>query len=293
MKMKTGIGGKLFDGCNVLFMIALMVVTLYPLLYVLFASFSDPVRVSAERGILLYPVGFTLDGYELVFRNPNIWNGFKNTFLYVLAGTAFSLASTALGAYTLSRKGLMWNKILMIMVVVTMFFSGGLIPLFLVVKSLGMVNTLWAVILPNAVSAYNLIVMRTFFQNIPGELIESAKIDGAHDATVFLRIVLPLSWAVVAVIGLFYAVSEWNSWFNASIFLRDRTMYPLQLFLREILVQNKLDFTMISNEEMDGMMAKQLIKYAVIIVSTVPILIVYPFLQKYFVKGVMIGSLKE
>lgn len=293
MKIKSGIGGKWFDGLNVLFMTVLMAMTLYPFLYVLFASFSDPARVAAEGGILLYPVGFTLDGYELVFRNPNIWNGFKNTFLYVLTGTAFSLGSTALGAYTLSRKGLLWNKALMIMVVITMFFSGGLIPLFLVVKSLGMVNTMWAVILPNAISAYNLIVMRTFFQNIPNELIESAKIDGAHDLTVFARVVLPLSWAVVAVIGLFYAVSEWNSWFNASIFLRERALYPLQLYLREILVQNKLDFSMISNEEMDGIMAKQLIKYAVIIVSTVPILLVYPFLQKYFVKGVLIGSLKE
>jgi len=289
----TGLASRLFDAANVALMFVLMAVTLYPMLYVLFASFSDPMLLANEKGVLLRPVGFSLAGYDMVFQNPQIWNGFKNTFLYVGVGTAFSLTSTALGAYTLSRRGLKWNKLILMMVVFTMFFSGGLIPLFLLVKGLGLINTLWAVILPNAISAYNLIVMRTFFQGISEELIESARMDGANDVIIFIRIVLPLSWAVMAVIGLFYAVSEWNSWFNASIFLRERSMYPLQLLLREILVQNQIDYSMISTTEMDSVMAKQMIKYSAIIVSTVPILFVYPFLQKYFVKGVMIGSLKE
>ena len=289
----TGLASRLFDAANVALMFVLMAVTLYPMLYVLFASFSDPMLLANEKGVLLRPVGFSLAGYDMVFQNPQIWNGFKNTFLYVGVGTAFSLTSTALGAYTLSRRGLKWNKLILMMVVFTMFFSGGLIPLFLLVKGLGLINTLWAVILPNAISAYNLIVMRTFFQGISEELIESARMDGANDVIIFVRIVLPLSWAVMAVIGLFYAVSEWNSWFNASIFLRERSMYPLQLLLREILVQNQIDYSMISTTEMDSVMAKQMIKYSAIIVSTVPILFVYPFLQKYFVKGVMIGSLKE
>jgi len=289
----TGLSSRLFDAANVALMFVLMAVTLYPMLYVLFASFSDPVLLANEKGVLLRPVGFSTEAYELVFQNPQIWNGFKNTFLYVGVGTVFSLTCTALGAYTLSRKGLFWNKPILMLVVFTMFFSGGLIPLFLLVKGLGLMNTLWAVILPNAISAYNLIVMRTFFQGISEELIESARMDGANDAVIFVKIVLPLSWAVISVIGLFYAVSEWNSWFNAAIFLRERTKYPLQLLLREILVQNQVDYSMISTAEMDSMLAKRMIKYSAIIVSTVPILFVYPFLQKYFVKGVMIGSLKE
>ena len=290
---ETGLSSRLFDAANVALMFVLMAVTLYPMLYVLFASFSDPVLLANEKGVLLRPVGFSTEAYELVFQNPQICNGFKNTFLYVGVGTVFSLTCTALGAYTLSRKGLFWNKPILMLVVFTMFFSGGLIPLFLLVKGLGLMNTLWAVILPNAISAYNLIVMRTFFQGISEELIESARMDGANDAVIFVKIVLPLSWAVISVIGLFYAVSEWNSWFNAAIFLRERTKYPLQLLLREILVQNQVDYSMISTAEMDSMLAKRMIKYSAIIVSTVPILFVYPFLQKYFVKGVMIGSLKE
>lgn len=293
MKMRTGLGSKVFDGFNLVFMVILMAVTLYPILYVLFASFSDPTAVATSNGILWHPVDFTTAGYKLVFQNKNIWHGFRNTLTYVALGTFLSLTCTALAAYTLSRKGPLWNKLIMMMIVVTMFFGGGLIPMFLLIKKLGMINTIWAIVLPSMVSAYNIIVMKTFFQGISNELIESAKMDGANDLTVFFRIVMPLSWAVISVIGLFYAVSEWNSWFAASIFLRDRELYPMQLYLREILVQNKVDFSMLSTSDMDAIAAKQVIKYAAIIVTTVPILFVYPFLQKYFVKGVMIGSLKE
>ncbi|UVI27422.1 carbohydrate ABC transporter permease [Paenibacillus spongiae] len=187
----------------------------------------------------------------------------------------------------------MWKKLMMMLIVFTMFFGGGLIPSFLLVKGLGMLNTIWAIVLPSAISAWNLIVMRTFFQSIPDELIESAKIDGANDMYIFFRIVLPLSMAIVAVIGLFHAVGEWNSWFNAVIYLRNREMYPLQLFLREILIENRIDNVTLTTTDISAMQAKRIIKYAVIIVSTVPILLVYPFLQKYFVKGILIGSLKE
>jgi len=293
MNGKLGLRGSIFDLFNAGVMIVLMVVTLYPLLYVCFASFSDPDSIYGHKGLLLYPINPTMTGYELLFENSHILIGFKNTLLYVVLGTGISLTTTSLGAYVLSRKGVMWNKALMILVVMTMFFSGGLIPFFLIIKSLGMVNTIWAMVLPGAVSAWNLIVMRTFFQNISDELIEAAKIDGANDGHIFFRIVLPLSKAILAVIGLFYAVAEWNSWFNAAIFLRERALYPLQLFLREILIQNRIEDLTVASTEIDLMMAKRMIKYAAIVVSTVPILLVYPFLQKYFVKGVMIGSLKE
>ncbi len=295
LKIKVGIGEKTFDTINWIFMIAVMAITLYPFLYVLFASFSDPLSIYERKGILLYPVDPTLEGYRLVFNNPNILLGFKNSVIYVLLGTAVSLLLTATGAYVLSRKGLMLGRAVMFMIVVTMFFGGGLIPFFLIVKGLGLVNTIWAIVLPGAVSTWNLIVMRTFFQSIPDSLIESAKIDGANDVLIFVRIVLPLSLAILAVMALFYGVGQWNSWFNAVIFLRHREMYPLQLFLREILLINisfKPEDINITTQ-LDGVMLKKLIKYSVIIVTITPIMLVYPFLQKYFVKGVMIGSLKE
>ncbi|WP_054027685.1 carbohydrate ABC transporter permease [Bacillus sp. FJAT-28004] len=293
MISRQRLGGSLFNMFNVTLLTLLMIATLYPLLYVLFASFSDPGSLYAHKGILFYPIEPTLAGYKLVFQNPNLAIGYRNTIYYVLLGTSISLLVTSMGAYVLSRKGLMWKQLMMILIVITMFFGGGLIPSFLLVKSLGFLNTVWAIVLPGAISAWNLIVMRTFFQSIPEELIESAKIDGANDFYIYFRIVLPLSMAIVAVMGLFHAVGEWNSWFSAVIYLRDREMYPLQLFLREILIQNRVDNLLITSSDIDAMQAKRIIKYAVIIVSTVPILLVYPFLQKYFVKGVLIGSLKE
>lgn len=293
MSRKQSAGGAAFDIGNILLMAALMIVTIYPILYVLFASFSDPTRLYAHRGVLFYPIEPTLAGYKLVFHNPNVWIGYKNTFIYVISSTALSLLCTALGAYALSRKGPMWNKLIMMLVVFTMFFGGGLIPFYLLIKSLGLLNTMGAIILPSAVTAWNLIIMRTFFQGIPEELVESARIDGANEFFIFFRIVLPLSMAIVAVIALFNAVTEWNAWFNAAIFLRDRELYPLQLFLREILVQDRVDSLAVIAADIDAQQAKRIIKYAIIIVSTAPILFVYPFLQKYFVKGALIGSLKE
>jgi len=249
-----------------------------------------------HNGILLKPLGFTLNGYKLVFNNPSIMKGFANTLFYVVVGTSISLLLTCMSAYVLSRKNLLLGKPLMLMVTITMFFSGGLIPFYLQVQRLGLMNTRWAIILPSAISVWNLIVMRTAFSSIPESLIESAKIDGANDFTVLFKIVIPVSKATLAVIGLFYAVSQWNAWFNAMIFLRDRDKYPLQLILREILIANDtremMNLPKGSAQFIKADAYKTLIKYSTIIVSIIPILCVYPFLQKYFVKGVMIGSVK-
>lgn len=297
MKVKNSVGGKIFDTVNVILMILLMTICIYPLLYVLFASLSDPYELMKHRGLLLKPMGFTLNGYSLVFSNPSIMKGFLNTMFYVVAGTSINLLLTCMSAYVLSRKDLLLGKPLMLMVTIPMFFSGGLIPFYLQVQRLGLINTRWAIILPSAISVWNLIVMRTAFKSIPESLIESAKIDGANDFTVLFKIVIPVSKATLAVIGLFYAVSQWNSWFNAMIFLRDRSKYPLQLILREILISNEtremMNMPKGSSQFIKADAYKTLIKYSTVIVSTIPILCVYPFLQKYFVKGVMIGSVKE
>ncbi|MFY9296993.1 MAG: carbohydrate ABC transporter permease [Caldicoprobacterales bacterium] len=289
-------GEKIFDVFNHAILVAVATICLYPMIYVLFASFSKPSLLAKHRGILFYPLGFTLKGYQLVLENPNIASGYFNTIIYVVVGTGLSLLLTAFGAYALSRKDLLWKKQIMVLITFTMFFSGGLIPFYLVVMQLKLINTRWAVILPSLISVWNLIVMRTSFQSIPESLIESAKIDGANDFTVLFRIVIPVSGATMAVMTLFYAVGQWNSWFNAMIFLRDRDLFPLQLILREILISNDAN-AMIrvqdASQLVDTDFYKMLVKYCTIIVSTAPILCLYPFLQKYFVKGVMIGSLKE
>jgi putative aldouronate transport system permease protein len=241
-------------------------------------------------------LGFTLKGYELVLKNPEIAKGYINTMIYVLFGTAVNISLTTLGAFVLSKRGLFWGKAIMMFVTFTMFFSGGLVPFFLVVQKLGMLDSRLSMIIPGAISVWNLIVMRTSFQNIPVSLEESAKLDGASDLTVLFRIILPVSKAIIAVMTLFYAVGHWNEWFYASIFLRDRKMFPLQLILREILIKNDVSNMMeIKNFSEMGKqsMYQMLVQYSTIIVATVPILLVYPFLQKYFVKGVMIGSIKE
>lgn len=293
MVIKKSLGERIFDAANYTLLILLCIVTLYPFLFVLFASLSDPGAVYASGGILLWPKGFSLGAYGLVFDNPLIFTGYLNTIIYVVAGTAINVFMTSLAAYGLSRKWLYGRNTMMFLIVFTMYFSGGLIPTFLVVKQLGLLDTRWAMIIPNAVSAWNIIIMRTYFQGIPDSMEESAKIDGATDFTVLFRIILPLSIPVVSVMVLFYAVGHWNAWFNALIYLRDRGFYPLQMILREILVQNTVQDMMTSLEEMDKEPMAANVKYATIIVATVPILCVYPFLQRYFVQGIMIGAIKE
>lgn len=292
MAIRRSNGEKLFDTFNALFMILLMITTLYPFLYVTFASLSQPSLMIKHQGVLLAPLGFSLGSYKLVFENPMILTGYGNTLIYMLTGTILNLFMTSLGAYVLSRKGVYWRNLIMFITVFTMFFSGGLIPFYLIVRGLGLTDKIWALILPTAISTYNLIVMRTSFAGIPDSMEESARIDGANDFTILFRVILPLSMPVVAVMILFYGVGHWNAWFNAMIFLKTREMYPLQLILREILIASSTDNMTTSVASADIEPVAETIKYATIMVATLPILFVYPFLQKYFVQGIMVGALK-
>ena len=291
---KKTIGSRVFDGINIFLLLCLTFAFLYPMWYVLMGSFSDPFTLFTNNEIILWPKGFSLKGYEQVFKNPNIIIGYRNTLMYVGFGTVANVLVTALGAYVLSRPDLMLRKLFTVMVVFTMYFSGGLIPTFLVVKGVGLYNSPLAIIPPTLVGTWNMIVMRTSFKAIPASLVESAKLDGANDFTILFRIILPCAKATVAVIVLYYAVGYWNSWFNAMIYLKDKSLYPLQLFLREILLANTSNGATASGfEESDMLYLEDVMRYATIIVSTLPILCVYPFCQKYFMKGVMLGSVKE
>ncbi|NOU94014.1 ABC transporter permease subunit [Paenibacillus sp. LMG 31456] len=292
MNQKKSIAENIFGVLNVCFLLSLTLITLYPFLYVIFASLSNPSQLASHSGLLLSPLGFNLDGYISVFKNPNIVTGYTNTLLYVVVGTSINLFMTCIGAYVLSRKGVMLRDPMMMIIIFTMFFSGGLIPNYLLVKNLGMFNTMWALLIPGAINTYNLIIMRTSFAAIPVSLEESARMDGANDFTILFKIVLPLSKAVFSVMVLFYAVAHWNSWFSAMIYLQKRDMYPLQLFLREILVNSSTDSMITGSGGSDKEAISEIIKYCTIVVATGPIIAVYPFLQKYFTKGVMIGAVK-
>ena len=292
-KIKDSIPERIFDGFNILILFLLMIVTVYPLLYVLFASLSNPASFALHKGILLWPQKFSLLAYKAVCDNPMIGRGYLNTLIIVVGGTAINLLMTSLGAYVLSRPNLPYKRFMNLFVMFTMFFSGGLIPSFLVVSGMGLLDSYWAILLPGAISTYNMIVMRTSFETLPISLEESALIDGANELTVLVRIILPLSAPVVAVMLLFYGVGHWNSWFSAMIYLRTRIKYPLQLILREILVENDLNNMTVDVGSLDKEPSGETIKYATIVVATLPILCIYPFLQKYFTKGIMIGAVKE
>ncbi|WP_238650613.1 carbohydrate ABC transporter permease [Paenibacillus piscarius] len=294
MTIKRTIGEKLFDSLNVLLMVLLIIITLYPLWHVLNASLSDSNRLMAHSGLLLLPDGFNLDSYKLVLSNPSILSGYRNTLVIVVLGTALNLLFTILGAYTLSRKSFMLRNPIMLAIVFTMFFNGGIIPTYLLINNtLHLGDNLLALIVPGLVSSYNLIIMRTAFQGISESLLESARIDGAGELRILWRIVVPLSMPVIAVMILFYGVGHWNSWFSAILYIRDRDLYPLQLVLREILIQNSTDSMTTSAAMGDKEAIGESVKYATVMVATLPILFIYPFLQKYFVKGVMIGAIKE
>ncbi len=289
---KKTIGEHVFDNFNRIFMIFMMIITLYPFMYVVFASFSVPQEFLAHSGVLLRPLGFSTSSYTSVIRNPNILTGYANTLFVVFVGTACNVFITSLGAYVLSRKNLMWKGVLMFLCVLTMYISGGLIPGYLVVQGLHLINSRWALVLPGLISTYNLIVMRTAFLGNPESLEESARIEGAGDYTILFKIIIPLSIPTMAVIALFYGVSHWNSWFNAMIYLPDKTKHPLQLVLRDILINAQTSEMTVDDAFSDRYAASQTVKYATIVVATVPILFLYPFLQKYFVKGVMVGAIK-
>jgi putative aldouronate transport system permease protein len=285
---------RIFDICNVLFLSLILITILYPLYLIVIASFSDPNYVNTGE-VWLIPEGFNFNGYKHIFQDDNIWIGYKNTLIYTAVGTLISVSLTLTGGYALSRKDLVGRNFFMALIVFTMFFEGGMIPTYLLVKSLGMINTMWALVIPGAVGVYHLIVTRTFFlSTIPDELLEAAVMDGCSNTRFFVRIVLPLSLPIVAVMVLFYAVMQWNSFFPALIYLRDEALYPLQLILRDILIANEVQDQMVADlEELaEQQNLANLIKYGIIIVSSLPVLILYPFLQRYFVKGVMIGSIK-
>lgn len=290
--MKRSWSEKVFDWTIIWIMIVLVLLTAYPLYYVLVASVSDGSRMMAHSGLLLKPYGFHLDAYVKVLDNPSIIKGYLNTLFVVGASVILNMTVTALAAYVLSRKNVYWNNLFTFLIVFTMFFTGGLIPFYLVVKGMGLMNSLWSLIIPFAVNTFNLIVMRTSFQAIPDSLEESAKIDGANHPTIFARIVIPLSLPVMAVMALYYTVEKWNGWFYASLFLKDRQLFPLQLILREILISNSTDLMLGTTAADQIVQVSATLQYATIVVATLPILCVYPFVQRYFVKGVMIGAVK-
>ena len=287
---------KVFGVINAIFIVFITIITLYPLIYVCSASISSPASVTSGR-MWLWPTDITFEGYKRIIKNSEIWMGYVNTIFYTVVNVAISLAVTLPAAYALTVKSLPGRKFIVFVFSVTMFFSGGMIPLYVVCRNLGLVNTLWAVILPSATSMWYIILTRTFFQStIPHELEEASEIDGCSVFATFLRIVLPLSAPIIAVMALYFGVGRWNSYFGEMIFLRDRGKFPLQLFLREILIVATFNQENASNADAITM-AEQLriasiIKYATMIVATLPVIAAYPFIQRYFVKGVMIGSIK-
>lgn len=288
--MKRSLADRIGSALNVLILCIIAFVTLYPFAYIVFASLSDPVAFMRYEGILLAPVSFSLKAYKQVFSNPTIYVGYANTIFYVIAGTAVNILMTTVAAYVLSRKQLMLRRVFTLLFIFTMYFNGGLIPNYLLIQQLHLIDNRMALILPVAVSTYNLLIMISGFSSIPTALEESARIDGASDLTILIKVIFPLAKPTIMVIMLYYAVGHWNSWFNAMIYMRSSNKMPLQIFLRDILTRNKLGGM---NAGADIEDIGTTIKYATIVVSTLPILCVYPLIQKHFVKGVMIGAVKE
>lgn len=292
MRIKKSFGEKLFDAINAMVLVLLSLICLYPMWHVIMASLSDGKMLMAHSGVLLKPLGFSVGAFKLVFENSMISKGYVITIFVVLFGLAVNLFLSSIAAYVMSRKKLHISNLVTKIAVFTMFFSGGMVPLYLTVKNLGLLNNLFALILPHAIVTYNVIILRTGFAAVPDSLEESARIDGATDFTILFRIIFPLAKATVAVIALYYGVSHWNAWFDAMLYIQDRDLYPLQLILREILIQNKMDDMASGVGAQDKAFVAENIKYATIVVATLPILCVYPFIQKYFVKGAMIGAVK-
>lgn len=291
--IRDTLGDRLFYAGCYLITALFMLAVLYPLVYILSASFSSAEAITSGR-MWLYPVDFSLVGYKYILKYDAIWLGYRNTLFYTFAGTLINVAMTMTCAYGLSRRGMRGRRFFTMLFTFTMIFSGGMIPNYLLMKNLKLLNTVWCMLLPGAISAYNLIVAKTFIENsIPGDLLEAARIDGCSDVRFFFSIVLPLSKAILAVLLLMYAAAHWNAYFNAFLYLTDKKLYPLQIFLRQILVQSNMSADMLDPEAMAQMQTlQQILKYAVIVVSTAPMLCLYPFVQKYFRQGVMIGSIK-
>ncbi|MDW7657528.1 MAG: carbohydrate ABC transporter permease [Bacillota bacterium] len=288
-----GPGYKLFSGFNTLFLIAVIIATAYPVYFVAIASFSDPAAMNANYGLMMLPkFPLSIRAYSIVLNHPLVLTSYKNTMIILFGGLAVNLSLTSLGAYFLTLKESMWRRPIAMMILFTMYFSGGLVPIYLNVKQLGLMDSLWALILPGAISTYNMLVMRSSFAAIPDSLIEAAKLDGASHFRILSTVILPLSGAMMAVMVLYYGVAHWNAWFDASIYIQTTTKYPLQLVLRQLLILGQNAEFEASMDMGDAAQMSELIKYALIVVSTVPILMLYPFLQRFFVKGVMVGALK-
>lgn len=294
MIYKKSIGSKIFDLFNYIFMLGVILVTLYPMYYVLVCSLSDSSSLIGARGLILLPKGFNIAAYKAVFSNPNVFSGYRVTLFVVVVGTVLSVTATSIGAFLITRKHFRVRKAVSYMMVFTMYFSGGMIPTYLLVyKWLHLGDSVWALILPVMISTYNLLIMKANFEALPDSLEEAAKIDGANDILILFRIILPLSLPVIAVMFLYYGVAYWNSWFTAMMYLRTRSKFPLQLILREILLSNDTTSMDAGGASAgDRYSIGESIKYATIVVATIPILCLYPFIQKYFVKGIMVGAVK-
>lgn len=286
---------KLFTILNTIFMSILFLVVLYPIVYIVSASFSDSQAVVSGE-VWLWPVRPSLEGYKAAFDYGQVWVGFRNSVIYTVTGTLLNVIMTVLAAYPLSRKDFYGKNIFMILFMFTTMFTGGLIPGYLLVRELGMLDTIWSIILPGALSVWNVIIARTYFQmSIPDELLEAAQLDGCNDFQFVWKIVVRLSGPILAVITLYYAAANWNQYFNAMLYLKSQDHYPLQLVLKDILVKNDVDVGMLSGDPADAARRealKTLLKYSLIVISTFPLLVFYPFVQKYLIKGVMVGSLK-
>lgn len=292
-KIQDSFGDRVFMFFVYLFLVVCLLLVLYPLIYIVSASFSDPNAVTAGR-VWLLPVDFTLRGYEVTFQNPQIVTGYMNSLFYTVFGTLISVVLTVLVAYPLSRRDLYGTNVIMFLITFTLIFSGGLIPTYLVVKDLGMIDTRWALLIPQAVAAFQVIIARTFFRAaIPVELVEAAELDGCNDLQFLWSVVLPLSKPIIAVLALMYAVSQWNGYFDALIYLKSSELQPLQIVLRNILILNttssgSMDATAMAERQQ----LADLLKYCLVVVATVPVLMIYPFVQRYFVQGMLIGSIK-
>lgn len=292
-KIRQSFGSRVFDVSNIAVLTLLSLICVYPVWYVLAASLSDSNLLMQHTGLLLRPEGFSLAAYEAVFKNPMIMAGYLNTLKILVLGLTTNIVMTSLGAYFLSRKDVLWKKPIMILITVTMFVSGGMIPFYQTLQDFHLTDTHWGLILPFMISTYNMIILRTSFESIPESLCEAARIDGAGHYRILFSIILPLSKAMLAVMVLYYGVGIWNGWFWGSTILSDRSMYPLQVVLREILMANDTSSMTAGVSAGDVEAVGATIRYATIIVATLPILFVYPFLQKYFTKGVMVGAVKE
>jgi len=295
MKSKKSLGDRLYIGLSYAVTIFVLIITLYPFVYVLSMSFSSPNNVITQS-VWLLPKGFSVSSYKVIFGDKAVWRSYYNTIWYVVVGTSINVVMTILAAYPLSKTKFFLKNYIMGFIAFTMFFSGGLIPSFININELGLFNTRWTIVLPSAVSAWYIIIARTFFKSLPESLFESATIDGATESQILIRIALPLSAPIISVLVLFYAIARWNEYFSALLYLTNKDLQPLQLYLKRVLLENSLEYRMdnisFDPTNISSIGISEQIKYSLIIVATLPVICVYPFLQKYFVKGMMIGAIK-